>query len=130
MPKERKGSFTTKRGKLYARLSWVDEATGERRERYKQVVNRTEGKRWMKEQLRQLEDYGAELLDAEQLTFAELIDCYKETHVHEAEIVNGRKVAGLKSVQPVLTCLNALQQHLGRKPVQAITHADLLKYKR
>jgi integrase len=130
MPKERKGSFTTKRGKLYARLSWVDEATGERRERYKQVVNRTEGKRWMKDQLRQLDDYGAELLDAEQLTFAELIDGYIEAHVYEAEIVNGRKVAGLKSVQPVLTCLKALQQHLGRKPVQSITHADLLKYKR
>jgi integrase len=130
MPKERKGSFTTKRGNLYARLSWVDDATGERRERYKQVVNRTEGKRWMKEQLRQLEDYGAELLNADQLTLAELIDCYKEAHVHEAEIVNGRKVAGLKSVQPVLTCLNALQHHLGRKPVQSITHADLLKYKR
>lgn len=129
MPRQREGSFVTKRGRLYARLSWIDPTTGKRKEKYEPAKNRTEGRKWMREQLQILETRGEKPLDANRMTFGDVLDRFEESFVREAKYVGNRKVSGLRSLAPIRTYLKTLREYFGRKLLRSITHASIHRFK-
>jgi integrase len=129
MPRQREGAIVTKKGRLYARIRWTDPVTGKQREKYEPVKNRTAGKKWAREQLQTLETRGDKPLDANRMTFGDVLDRFEQTFVREAKYVGNRKVSGLRSLAPVRTYLKTLREHFGRKLLRSVTHASIHQYK-
>lgn len=117
-----------RRGGIFARVTFVDEK-GERREIERRAKNRSEAKEIIKEVLCDLDDHGENLIDATNLTFAELADHYEKNYLIEPEYVDGRKVAGLRSAYDLGLLLKVLKEHFGKSKVRLITYGDLKWFK-
>jgi integrase len=76
MPRERKGSIRERRGGVFARVTFTDEA-GNRREIERKAENRTHAKQLIKEVIRQL-DEGVDILGGNSLTLDKYLDQWLE----------------------------------------------------
>lgn len=112
-----------RRGGIFARVTFVDDS-GERR-----AKNRSDAKEIIKGLLRDFDDHGESLIDAARMTFNELADYYAKNYLIEPEYVDGRKVAGLRSVYSMRIRLSILKSYFGKSKVRAITHGDLKRFK-
>jgi integrase len=117
-----------RRGGIFARVTFVDEK-GERREIERRAKNRSDAKEIIKEVLRDLDDHGETLIDATNLTFAELADHYEKNYLIEPEYIDGRKVAGLRSAYDLGLLLKVLREYFGKSKVRLITYGDLKRFK-
>ena len=50
-------------------------------------------------------------------------------YLKPAEYVDGRKVAGVRSLSPAIATVNTLKQHFGKRQLQGITHADIRAFR-
>ncbi len=128
MARERKGTITERNGKLYARVQFTDEA-GQRRDLWRKADNRTHARQLIRELLKEIESSTAAVLDAAQMTFDELADYFEQHYLKPAIYVDGRKVAGVRSLIPARAALQALREHFGRKRLRSITYGDIRAYK-
>ena len=117
-----------RRGGIFARITFTDEQ-GKRREVELKANNRTHAKELIKEKLRELDDHGERVIDAAQMTFADLAEYYRENYLVEPEYIDGRKVAGLRSYYGLGIRLDMLKEHLGKHKIRAITHGDLKRFR-
>ncbi|HJR06230.1 MAG TPA: site-specific integrase [Pyrinomonadaceae bacterium] len=116
--------FQGEEGRLIARLTYTDES-GKRRNLKKYVANRTEGNNVLKLWRSERDDSGTRGLQAYAMTFDDLADYYEKHYLRKAEYVDGRKIAGLRSLATPLSQLKVLRDYLGRKRLRSITHGDL-----
>ena len=68
----------------------------------------------LKEFLEGLEDRGQKAVEGDKLTFRKLAQVFEENQVFEAQYVQNRKVAGLRSVAAVKSNLKTLIKHFGK----------------
>jgi integrase len=130
MAKERKGYvLTDKDGKLWARLTFTDEITGNRKNIKRRVETRTEGRELLKKLIREFDDNGGKSIETDKLTFVQVADIYKKTKIHAPVYVGDRKVAGMRSYKNVHTHLLPLIAYFGRKTIKTITASDVQKFK-
>lgn len=129
MPKEKTGSFRLRNGKLYVRLTFLDER-GKRREITKQVANRSEGKRAIRESLAKLRGGGAGAFDTEKRTFSDLADFYLTHHAVAPVYAGDIRASGLRSYPDVRQRVKALCDYFARMRLQTITYQHLVTYKR
>jgi len=120
-----KGSTETRH---FARVGYTDDQ-GKRRDVVRAAETRTHARDLIKEILRNLEEHGAQAFDADRMTFADLATHYETHYLIEAQYVDGRKVAGVRSLKPALGAVNTLKQHFGRHKLRSITYGGLCKYK-
>jgi integrase len=125
---ERKGSIRKRDGKLYARVQFIDE-NGRKRELWRRAESRTHARKLIRELLSEVESSSAEMLNAAQLTFDELADYFEKTYLKPAVYVDGRKVAGVRSVIPAKIAVQALRMYFGSKRVRSITYGDIRTFK-
>lgn len=128
MPKTRSGYTFQQEGRWYARFDYTDDS-GRRRHVKRRAENRTQAKELLKKLLREYEDRGARSLDSDRMTFAQLAEYFRENYLKPAEYVDGRKVAGLRSVHSAKTFLTALCEHFANRRIRTITHGDLQRYR-
>lgn len=130
MPKQRTGGIKQyKDGSFRVRVSYTG-ADGKRDERLrKNIATKTEAQKVLKGYLAGLEQRGQKAVEGDKLTFGRLADIYEEHHVFDAQYVNQRKVAGLRSVAPIKTYLKVLKQHFSNLLVKEITKSDIQKFK-
>lgn len=128
MGREKTGSIKVRDGKIYARITYIDES-GKRHELMRRAENRTHAKQIIKQLINELENHGEKTIQTDKMTFAELASHYSEKYLIPAKYVNDRKVAGLRSVTHIKAFLPPLISYFGRKRIRNITHADLLHYK-
>jgi integrase len=128
MARERKGSFVKKRGLLYARLTFVDEM-GKRRELYQRVGTKTQGREWVRKKLREIEDYGQQMVDSDRMTFNQLADIYLERRLQPAEYHGDRKISGRRSYVTPRAYLNVLRIHFAKRRIKSITNSDVDKFR-
>lgn len=115
-------------GKIYARLVWWD-VTGKRHDIQRVADNQTQAKRILAELKEKIETSGQRDIHREVENFEQLA-CYFEEHVLiEAQYVEGRKVAGLRSTPKLKPYLRALRAHFGKTPLNSITHQSLMKFR-
>lgn len=117
-----------RRGGIFARVTYTDE-TGKRCEIERRANNRSHAKEMIKRLIRELDDYGGQSLEAAQMTFKELADYYEETYMIEAQYVDGRKVAGLRSLYYAKILLKAIREFFGNSKLRAIRHGDIERFK-
>jgi integrase len=128
MGRERRGFIVERGGRLWVRVQFTD-ASGVRRERMRRASNMKEANKIRKQLIRELDDHGEKSLDGDRVKFADLARAYQEKKLFPAKIINGRKVAGVKSLAPVLGSLKSLTEGLGKKFIKTITHSDIESYK-
>jgi integrase len=113
---------------VYARVTFTD-ALGNRCQRWRRAKNKTEAKRIAKEMLREMEQHGESALNYDRLTFRELADYFEKTYIIPAQYVDGRKVAGFRSVDQVCSSLRAVRHFFGDKRIRSITRGDIERFK-
>jgi hypothetical protein len=129
MSRERKGYVVNRNGRLYVRVCYTDEQ-GDRHDIVRRAKNRTHARELRNEILRELEDGGAQTLNASRMTFADLARYFEEHYLKPAEYDHdGRKIEGVRSLEPARAAVNALKAFFGKRRLQTIRYSDLLAYR-
>jgi integrase len=123
------GSIKTINGILYARVQYVDQTTGKRKEKLRRADNRTHARQLIKQMRAEYENHGEETLQSDKLTFGTLAKKYEETELIPAVYSDGRKVAGRRSLNPQKSLIKPLIEHFGRKNIRTIKTSDVKAYK-
>lgn len=102
---------------------------GRRRAVYQQVKTPAEAIR-VRSRLKDKFDEGAadQVINARR-TFADLAAYYKPIYLVEAQYVDGRKIAGRRSLDTVEHHFGLLVAHFGKTPLRSITHGAIRRYK-
>jgi len=130
MGRERTGSVRiTKDGKVYARVTWVDEITGKRKQIQRIAENRTHAKELKKQILRELDDHGVDILEGDKITFNQLANYYIDNYLQKPEYLEGRKVAGLRSYETARFQFKPAQEYFGNRLVKSIKWSDIAAYR-
>lgn len=115
-------------GKLYARISYFD-SDGKRKQKWKIAKTRTEAKELRKQMIRELDDNGAQSLDASRMTLNKLADYFAKHYLIPPVYVGDAKVAGRRSLEGVGGQMTAIRARFGAKRLREITHGDLKRFK-
>jgi integrase len=126
--KQRTGYVYQENGRWYARLTYTDEYN-QRRNIRRRTQNKTAAKEILKQITRELDEQGARSIDGSRMTMSDLCDFYGKHYLKPAEYINGRKVAGLRSVKTVANYLSVFQKHFGKRRVRSLTHSDLQTFR-
>lgn len=128
MPRVRQGTTVEKNGKWYGRVRYAL-PSGKRMDVWMQARDKTHAAKLVQEKINELKVTGEQEVNNDRVTFKQLAEKYRERKIFPARIINGRKVAGLKSVAPVLVALKALVEGFGNRRIKSITHSDIEAYK-
>ena len=120
-----KGSVETR---ILARVGHTDDQ-GKRRDIVRVAASRTEARDKIKEILDELENRNGKTINAARMTFADLAKYFEIHYLTEAEYIDGRKVAGVRSLVPAQAAVNALKQYFGKRRLQSISYGDIRSYK-
>lgn len=132
MARSKQGAVVRRGKLLYARIRWQEWEDGKRvqREKLERVRTITEGRERCKQLLRELEEDGTAVLDADRLTFAQLGARYREKHIFPAEYAGDHKIAGMRNTASPLVQLQACLDYFGNRLVKTIDYEDLIDFKR
>src|SRR5688572_10875644 len=122
------GSIRERGGRIFARIQWTDEQ-GKRREQERPAKHRKHARELIKQMRDELSKHGQAALDTDKMTFADLATQYESKKLFKAQYVDGRKVAGVRSLLPAKSALAALVSHFGRKSIRTIKHSDVEAFK-
>lgn len=127
--RHRDGSIKVINGILYARVQYVDESTGKRKEKLRRAESKKDARDLIKAMRAELLTGGQGTLEADQMSLDQLSDRYKSVRLVPAIYQNGIKVAGKRSLGPTLSSLAPLLEAFGRKRIRGIRPSDVEGYK-
>lgn len=127
--RKRTGSVYKRRGSWWARVTFVDPLTGNRRDLQRSARTRSEAIDRKDRLLAEIDASDGWAITHENRTFKELCDYYRENFACPPRYVNDRKVAGLRSYDTVRGQLAVLEKIFGHRKVRSITHDDLRRFK-
>jgi integrase len=120
--------YQERKGIWYARFTYTDNS-GRRRNVKRRAINKTNGEEILKELIREFDKGGGAQLEAARKDFNALCDFYEKHYAIEPSYVNGRKVAGLRSVASVRGYLKVFREHFGRHKLNSINYEHLRAYR-
>ena len=121
--------FQNKRnGAWTARVSYTNK-NGKRTAVQRQAESKTEARSVLKELLATLEKGGRSAFDAEKLTINDLCDYYLKHYVKPAQIINGRKVSGLRGHVEVRGYIKVYRAELGGFRLKDLAYEDLRNFR-
>jgi integrase len=127
-----KKNKTTGKLEWYARIVRVD-GNGNRKQYTKKAESKSDARRKLDELAETFSERQEKGIEGDKMAFRQLADIYRETKLTEAEYHGDgdkrRKVAGVRSLKPVLTYIEVLRTHFGAKLIRSITQSDLEKFK-
>lgn len=130
MPRQRTGCVIERKDRdgWWARLSYSDKS-GKRRTLQRKAQNRTEAKQLLKKMLREVEDHGPEIVEADKMRFAALAKIYEERKLIPPEYEGDTKTKGLRSYKSQKRRLKTLVDYFGKKLIRSISYSDLEQFK-
>jgi integrase len=128
MPRLRTGAIVEKNGKIYARVRYTSE-DGKRKDLWIQATNRTNAQDIIQDKIKELKDHGEKSVDASRMTFGELADYFEKNFLIPAEYVDGRKIAGRRSVKGLKVQVSIMKCFFNNKPIRSISYGDLWRFK-
>jgi integrase len=128
MPRIRKGAIVEKNGKVYARVRYTTE-DGKRKDLWLQAKNKTDAQAIIQDKIKELKDHGEKSVDASRMTFGELADYFEKNFLISAEYVDGRKIAGRRSVKGLKEQVSIMKCFFNNKPIRSISYGDLWRFK-
>jgi integrase len=123
------GSIRVIKGKIFARIQYLDETTGKRKEKLREAPNRTKAREFIKDMRKELEQGGQMVLESDKLTFQQIADKYQKIKLVPPVFQNGIKVTGKRSYQDQIYLIKPLKEFFGRKVIRSIKPSDLEAYK-
>lgn len=138
MARERTGSVVKREKKLengkkqitwWARVTYVDPVTGQRHDRQRRAESKANAKELMHDLLTELDTTDGRTLAHERKTFLELAEYFSKHYLKPAEYVDGRKVAGVRSLMTLKGQLETLKTYFGKRRVRSLTHGDLRTFR-
>lgn len=116
-------------GKWVARVSYIDDLTGERKtvERLADKKGQANDKR--DALVRDIKKTQGQIRTGERMTFNQLVDKCKAAIYKPAVIVEGRKVAGVRSIDSVNIYIDTLKQFFGKRAINSLTPESLNEYR-
>lgn len=123
-----------KDGKLvwYARITRFD-GNGKKKQYTAKADNKSHARRLRDELDEKYSRRGEKAIEGDKITFRKLCDIYKERKLIAAEYHGKdnakRKVAGVRSLAPVLHYSDVLREHFGAFLIKNISHTDIEKFK-
>lgn len=130
MAREKTGGIVTRKdGRVYARVTYIDEH-GRKRQITRLAASRTEARKIVKRMYDEMErGQGAPTVEADKMTFAHLASEYQSAHLQPARYQDERKIAGVRSLRASLGFLKSLVAYFGKRRVKTIRHSDIERYK-
>src|ERR1044072_8262195 len=122
---ERKGAKAT----WWARVTYVDPKTGKRHDLQRRGENKAHARDLLQALLRDIDATDGQAPRKERQTFAELCDYFEKHYVKAAEYIDGRKVAGVRSLGTAKGQLNVLRDYFGSYRLRSITHGDVRQFR-
>jgi len=123
------GSIKTIKGNLYARVQYIDEITGKRKEKLRPAKSRTHARELIAQMRKELEQGGQTTLESDKLSFNQIAEEYKKIKLIPPVFQNGIKVTGKRSYQDQIYLLKPLKEFFALKPIRSIKPSDLESYK-
>ena len=112
----------------WARVRYVDPATGKRKEATRHAPTLAAVSETRRELLKEIKkEIAAPAKDRKEL-FDEFADWFEENYVTEAEFRNGLKVSGRRSLGTTKAQLQALKNYFGKRRLESITHDSLQQF--
>jgi integrase len=117
------------RGTWVVRVTYFDEKTGKTRcmerhaDRKAEAID--EGDRLASE----LNRSHGHIHEGERMTFDDLAEICERTFYKPAVIVEGRKISGVRSLEPALSQIKVLRGFFGARPIRSITTENLSDYR-
>ena len=121
----RKGAIAT----WWARVTYIDPKTGKRHDLQRRGQNKAHARDLMQALLREIDATEGQGPLTERKTFTELCDYFEKHYVKAAEYVDGRKVAGVRSLGTAKGQLNVLRDYFGSCRLRSITHGDVRQFR-
>lgn len=130
MPRQKTGSVIRRsdRPGWWVRLPYKDDL-GKQRLIQRKVENKTEGQKFLKKLLNEIEQHGSNIIDGDRMTFEHLADHFEKRKVFAPVYKNETKVAGMRSYKSVKSRLKTLIEYFGSRHIKIINHADLEKFR-
>jgi integrase len=134
--RERVGSIVSRKsrrakGKVtwWARVTYTDPVTGKRHDRQRRAESKSHAKDLVQDLIAEVDKTGGRSLAKEHMTFSDLATYYEKEYLKPAEYVDGRKVAGVRSIVPAKANVKALKDHFGKRLLRGITHSDIREFR-
>lgn len=113
----------------YVRMRYQGE-DGKRKAVWRQVESPAHARQVLKQLREELEQHGEKVVAHARATFNDFYEnSYKPDYMIEAQYVEGRKVAGRRSLKTVESHAAVLCKYFGRRALREITYGDLEKFK-
>lgn len=128
MPRVRKGAVVEKNGKVYARIRYTTE-DGKRKDLWLSARNKSHAQELIQEKIQELKEHGEKVVNASRMTFSELADYFTKNFLVPAEYVDGRKIAGRRSVKGLKEQAEIMRSFFKDKLIRSITYGDLSRFK-
>jgi integrase len=110
-------------------MVYIDPKTGKRHDLQRRGQSKAHARDLLQALLREIDATEGQGPLTERKTFAELCDYFEKHYVKAAEYVDGRKVAGVRSLGTAKGQLNVLRDYFGSCRLRSITHADVRQFR-
>jgi integrase len=125
----RKGRGANAKPTWWARVTYTDPVTGKRHDRQRRAESKIEAKELVHALLAEVDSTGGQSLARAHMTFLDLATYFEKQYLKPAEYVDGRKVAGVRSISPAMAAVKALKEHFGKRQLRGITHSDIRDFR-
>jgi integrase len=125
----RKGRSKGAKPTWWARVTYTDPVTGKRHDRQRRAENKVDAGDKVHELLAEVDATGGRSLAKEHMTFFDLATYFEKQYLIPAEYVDGRKVAGVRSISPAMAAVTVLKEHFGNRQLRGITHSDIRSFR-
>ena len=123
-----RGSILKEKDSVWARVTYIG-SDGKRKQKKRRAESRTHAKELINDLLDELKEHGAESLEADRMTFAQLAKRYESGELVPALYAEGHKIHGRRSLAAPKRFLKVLSDWFGTRRVRTITHSDIQEYR-
>lgn len=113
----------------WARLTFTDPISGRRRDLQRKAEGRAHAREMVQALLAEFDASDGRAFLHENKTFSDLARYFREHFLVPAQYVDGRKVAGLRSLPTVLGQLKVLEENFGCIRLRQLTNGDLRTFR-
>lgn|SRR5574341_77606 len=113
----------------WARVNYVDPVTGKRRDLQRRAKSKSDAQDLRDELVNDITKTHARSVRGERMTFGDLCDYFQEHYLKPAQYVDGRKVAGVRSLMTPIGQLKVLRDCFAERRLRSITHGDVRTFR-
>jgi integrase len=113
----------------WARVIHVDPETNKTHDLSRRATSRADAIDKRDLLVAEIEATAGQSVGKERMSFANLCDYYEKKYLKDAEYVDGRKVAGLRSLATVKGQLETLREHFGARHLRSLTYGAIRDFR-